>query len=184
MKRQLRGIAATLGLFAGIAPSYAPAQSTSSTNSSGVQVIDMNRATPSPQKHGASPAPKPAAVPGLPRASDLVRNALAYVGTPYRKGGDSPDGFDSSGLAQFAFATVGVRIPRFTRMQFSAGRPIAGDPLAGDLVFFQTSQVGPSDVGIYLGEGRFLTSTGRDVHVDSFQSDYFRTRYLGARRFL
>jgi cell wall-associated NlpC family hydrolase len=185
MTPPFRGIATALALATALIPAYAAGQSSSSSTSSGVQVIDMNPPAVSAQKHAAKPPPKaPAATPGLPHASELVRNALAYVGTPYRKNGSTPDGFDSSGLAQFAFATVGVRIPRPTKLQFYSGRQFAGDPMAGDLVFFQTSQVGPSDVGIYLGDGRFLTSYGKDVHIDSFASEYFRSRYLGARRFL
>ena len=99
-------------------------------------------------------------------------------------GGASPSGFDCSGFTQFAFATVGIRIPRTADKQFYDGKVIAGDPLPGDLVFFQTYEYGPSHVAIYLGNGEFVNAIGKDVHVESFQSDYFRSRYLGARRFL
>jgi len=59
-----------------------------------------------------------------------------------------------------------------------------GDQLPGDLVFFQTYDYGASHVGIYLGNGLFVNSIGANVHVASFASPYFRSRYLGARRFL
>jgi cell wall-associated NlpC family hydrolase len=147
----------------------------------------MNPAPVAPHKKPAKHVPSPAAAARgteLARASALVANALAYVGTPFRMGGASPSGFDCSGFTQFAFATVGIRIPRTADKQFYDGKVIAGDPLPGDLVFFQTYEYGPSHVAIYLGNGEFVNAIGKDVHVESFQSDYFRSRYLGARRFL
>jgi cell wall-associated NlpC family hydrolase len=160
----------------------------SSTTSAGVQVIDMNPLPVQPQKKPAGAGhPPPTALPSatqLAGASALVHNALAYIGAPFHMGGTSPTGFDCSGFTQFAFASIGIRIPRTADQQFYEGKPIVGDPLPGDLVFFQTYQYGPSHVALYLGNGQFVNAIGKDVHVDSFASDYFRSRYLGARRFL
>jgi cell wall-associated NlpC family hydrolase len=113
-----------------------------------------------------------------------VHNALGFIGVPFRMGGTTPRAFDCSGFTQYVFATVGVPIPRTADQQFYSGRAIAGDPLPGDLVFFQTYQYGPSHVGLYLGGGQFVNAIGKDVHIDTFDSTYFRGRYLGARRFL
>ena len=99
-------------------------------------------------------------------------------------GGAAPGGFDCSGFTHYAFARLGIAIPRTADVQFAAGRPIVGDPLPGDLVFFQTYDYGASHVGIYLGGGRFVNSIGDNVHIASFGSTYFRERYIGARRFL
>ncbi|GAC1549898.1 MAG: hypothetical protein NVS3B16_23930 [Vulcanimicrobiaceae bacterium] len=117
-------------------------------------------------------------------ASDLIATALAFVGTPYVWGGAAPGGFDCSGFTYYTFARLGIRIPRTADTQFAAGIPVAGDPLPGDLVFFQTYDYGASHVGIYLGDGRFVNSIGDNVHVATFGSTYFRSRYIGARRFL
>jgi cell wall-associated NlpC family hydrolase len=113
-----------------------------------------------------------------------LHNALGYVGVPFIMGGTSPSGFDCSGFVQFAFASIGIRVPRTADQQFYGGRAISGDPLPGDLVFFQTYEYGPSHVGLYLGGGQFVNAIGKDVHVESFDSSYFRSRYLGARRYL
>ena len=121
---------------------------------------------------------------GLRGADALVRTAMSLVGTPYVWGGTTTTGFDCSGFTYYAFSRLGIRIPRTADAQFATGRPIAGDPLPGDLVFFQTYDYGASHVGIYLGNGQFVNSIGNDVHVASFASPYFRSRYLGARRFL
>ncbi len=118
-------------------------------------------------------------------AEAVVRGALAYVGTPYRWGGTSPTtGFDCSGYVQFVFAGAGVRIPRTADAQFAFGRPVAGYPVPGDLVFFQTYDWGASHVGIYLGDGWFVQEIAPNVHLSNFNSPYFRTRYIGARRYL
>ena len=114
----------------------------------------------------------------------VVRNALRYVGVPYVWGGASPSGFDCSGFAWYVYPPGGHQHSAHRRRQFAQGRPIAGDPIPGDLVFFQTYDYGASHVGIYLGNGQFVNSIGDDVHIASFNSSYFRSRYLGARRFL
>jgi cell wall-associated NlpC family hydrolase len=177
MKRSLIAITLCAAALATLSPALAQS----------VQVIDMNSPPPQKPKTAASPAAKPGppkAPTSLPGATALLHNALAYLGAPYRKGGSSPSGFDCSGFTQYAFATIGISIPRTADKQFYSGRPIAGDPLPGDLVFFQTYAYGPSHVGIYLGGGQFVNSIGKDVHIDSFDSAYFRGRYLGAKRYL
>ncbi len=171
---------------------------TTTVEEDGVQVITT---TPDvPQQAKPRPKPKPgssvakAVVPALEAAgpSDtnmrftnaLIANARALEGRPYKFGGTTPAGFDCSGYTQYAFATVGIKIPRTADAQFAQGRKIAGNPLPGDLVFFQTYDYGASHVAIYLGGGRFINAIGNDVHVADFDSSYFRGRYLGARRFL
>jgi len=118
-------------------------------------------------------------------AGPLLSVATSLLGVRYTWGGASPvSGFDCSGFTWYAFSRLGIAIPRTADAQFYAGRPVIGDPLPGDLVFFQTYDYGPSHVGIYLGNGAFVNSIGSDVHVATFASPYFRGRYLGARRFL
>jgi cell wall-associated NlpC family hydrolase len=127
-------------------------------------------------------APAPAASGG--KAAALLRTALSLVGTPYVWGGTTPSGFDCSGFVWYAYNRIGIAIPRTADVQFAAGRPVAGDPAPGDLVFFQTYDFGASHVGLYIGNGWFVNAIGTDVHLASFASGYFRGRYLGARRFL
>jgi len=160
----------------------------------GVQVIIDSSATPAPaakaaRKPASSSSRGQAYVPapessGLPGADVLIRLASAFVGVPYVWGGASPRGFDCSGFTWYVYRRLGINIPRTADVQFAQGRVIAGDPLPGDLVFFQTYDYGASHVGIYLGGGRFINAIGPNVHVDSFATGYFRSRYLGARRFL
>jgi cell wall-associated NlpC family hydrolase len=113
--------------------------------------------------------------------AQLIAGAMRYIGRPYVWGGATPEGFDCSGFVQYAFASLGIRIPRTADDQFYA-LPATNDPRPGDLVFFQTYLPGPSHVGIYLGNGYFVNSIGTQVQVSSFTSSYFTSRYLGARR--
>lgn len=113
---------------------------------------------------------------------ELLQVARRFLGAPYRWGGQSPNGVDCSGFVQEVFRLAGHTLPRLAGEQFNACQEVS-EPAGGDLVFFSTYQPGPSHVGIYLGEGRFLhASSSRGVVEDELESAYFKPRYLGARR--
>jgi cell wall-associated NlpC family hydrolase len=115
-------------------------------------------------------------------AAGLTRSAMRFIGTPYVFGGTSPSGFDCSGYTQHVFAMVGIKIPRTADVQYYAGRRIKNGMRAGDLVFFQTYEPGPSHVGIYLGDGKFVHSSSHGVMVSRLKDNYWASRYLGAKR--
>ena len=118
-----------------------------------------------------------------PVRSRIIFTALQMVGVPYRYGGESPDGFDCSGLVQYAYRSAGVAVPRTSREQLKASRAVTlAEASAGDLVFFQSKDY--SHVGIYLGEGRFVhaPSTGRTVSIGSFNEAYYRRNFVRAGR--
>lgn len=86
-----------------------------------------------------------------------VAEALKMLGVPYVYGAGSPNvGFDCSGLMQWAYAQVGVRIPRVTYDQVHAGTAVQVTELrAGDLIFTR-GDVPVRDfghVGMYVGNG-------------------------------
>jgi cell wall-associated NlpC family hydrolase len=138
-----------------------------------------------PSKH-ARHAPEPDSV----AANGVLIRALGLVGTPYRYGGNSPEGgFDCSGLVQFVFRdTLGVRLPRSTRELAAMDVPEVDreDLRPGDLVLFSPGGGAPSHIGIYVGEGRFVhaPSTGGTVRLDLLDSAYWRAAYAGGRRVL
>lgn len=117
-------------------------------------------------------------------ARNIISNAFQYIGVPYVFGGTSPYGFDCSGFTRYVFANAGISLPRAADGQFYVGSKVSMNSLrAGDLVFFETYEPGPSHVGIYIGDGEFIhsgSSTG--VTVSGLYDRYWGERYLGARR--
>lgn len=116
----------------------------------------------------------------------IVRTASRLRGVRYRWGGSSRSGFDCSGFTRYVFRhKAGIELPHSASAQFRMGTRVPRSQLKpGDLVFFQTYRRGPSHVGIYVGDGKFIhaSSAGRRVRVDSLDDSYYRRRYLGARR--
>ncbi len=118
-----------------------------------------------------------------------VAQAMLLVNTPYRYGGNTPEGgFDCSGLVHYVFGQVAAgaarRLPRSTAQWAAATVPVDESALQrGDLVFFNTSGTPFSHMGIYVGGGQFVhaPSTGGTVRKDSVSSRYFGPRYLGGR---
>ena len=123
------------------------------------------------------------------RANAVLMRAISLVGTPYRYGGNSPEGgFDCSGLVNYVYRDMlDLRLPRTSRDLFAMPHaPIATDRLAGgDLVFFGSGGA-VSHVGIYVGEGRFVhaPSSGGTVRLDRLDGHWWRDHYSGARRLL
>lgn len=123
------------------------------------------------------------------QASGLVINAMAFLGVPYRWGGNSFDtGFDCSGFVKAVFEqSVGKVLPRRSDQQAAATQVIDRSELRpGDLVFFNTMRRAFSHVGIYVGEGRFIHSprAGAHVRMEDMRVSYWNSRFNGARRVL
>lgn len=123
------------------------------------------------------------------RASDLVVNAMGFLGVPYRRGGVSEDtGFDCSGFVRAIYEqTVGMVLPRKASDQAHATEVIDKQDLKpGDLVFFNTMRRAFSHVGIYVGDGKFIHAPkpGAHVRVEDMSGSYWARRFDGARRVL
>ena len=130
------------------------------------------------------------AAPSDPAAANAVlMRAISLVGTPYRYGGNTPEGgFDCSGLVHYVFRDMlELRLPRTSRaLAGYQGPRIAPERLApSDLVFFGSGGE-VSHVGIYVGDGRFVhaPSTGGTVRLDRLDGAYWRNHYSGAKRVL
>lgn len=121
------------------------------------------------------------------RASELVFNAMGFLGVPYRRGGNSVEtGFDCSGFVRAMYEqTVGLILPRRANEQAAATQKIERQDLQpGDLVFFNTMRRAFSHVGIYVGDGKFIHSPkpGAEVRVEDMGMSYWQRRFDGARR--
>lgn len=145
---------------------------------------------PSPVRGAHVPRHWPVVQPEDPASANAVlMRALSLVGTPYRYGGNTPDGgFDCSGLVNYVYRDMlDLKLPRTSReLAQVQGPKIAPERLAAaDLVFFG-SRGSVSHVGIYVGEGRFVhaPSTGGTVRLDRLDGPYWIDHYSGARRVL
>lgn len=129
--------------------------------------------------------------PSVPVGADreaVVRTAYRLLGTPYRFGGATPDGFDCSGYVAYVYSeAVGLSLPHYTGAQIQEGRPLApAELLPADLVFFRIGGRTPLHVGIYLGQNQFIHAPSRDgeVSVERLDHPYWKQRYKTARRLL
>ena len=107
----------------------------------------------------------------------VIRRAGSQLGVPYSWGGGTLDGpsrgvnqgagtvgFDCSGLTRFAFAGVGVLLPRYSGDQYEAGRKIApSEAKRGDLLFWGPG--GSQHEAIYLGGGRMIEAQQTGVPI-------------------
>jgi cell wall-associated NlpC family hydrolase len=120
--------------------------------------------TQPPQISGLAPAP---AVGALTPAPGLAGVAPA----------PSVVGFDASGLVQYAFAGVGVKLPRSSGQQYAAlQKVLPSQALPGDLIFFGPE--GSDSVALFLGNGQMLEATNPAVAVSPVRTNNMAP-YLG-----
>jgi len=113
--------------------------------------------------------------------------ALTMVGRPYQFKGETPSGFDCSGLVRYSYLTAGMDLPHGTKALLTITRSVGlQNALKGDLLFFIQEGKKYSHVGIYIGNDQFVhaPSAGGFVRRDSITDRYWKKHYLDTRRFL
>jgi len=140
---------------------------------------------------GTRPVAPPAPAPVVSQVSEeqaqhVTIVALGLVGTPYRYGGNTPQGgFDCSGLIAWVYRTeAGLQAPRTVAALQGWGLPVPAPQLrSGDLVLFGNGGP-PTHAGIYVGEGRFVhaPSTGGQVRLDRLDAKYWARQQISYRR--
>lgn len=131
---------------------------------------------------GCSSAPRQ---PEADAGARAARNALEMQGKPYRAGGNSPRGFDCSGLVQYSYARANMRLPRSTEDQWASSRAVPRKEIRpGDLLFFNEEGKRNSHVAMYVGNNRFVhaPSSGKRVATASLADRYWSQSFAGARR--
>jgi peptidoglycan endopeptidase LytE len=116
--------------------------------------------------------------------------ARSATGSPYRYGGTSRGGFDCSGFTRWTFAEHGASLPHSSGEQFSMGKRRGFKRIwkrsrlnVGDLVFHKTTSARVGHAGIYVGGGKFISSTSSSgVRVNSLYDSYWGPRWVGATR--
>lgn len=135
----------------------------------------------------AGPQPKPVTL-----ADSIIATAKDVMGRPYTFGGTGADGegFDCSGLIQYAYGKHGVPLPRRSTDQAREGRKIDRElkRLApADILTFSNRGGRVTHVGLYIGEGRFIHSATRGVQVSTLSAEdpygrWWYKRWVGVRR--
>ncbi len=124
-------------------------------------------------------------------AADIVKTALDALGTPYVWGGTAENGFDCSGLVQWAYSQHGIRLPRMSRDQARSGSevtPVLDALRPGDILLFAAQPGGGvTHVGMYVGEQTFVHSSNTGVKLSRLESQdsegaWWVARWVGARR--
>jgi cell wall-associated NlpC family hydrolase len=107
----------------------------------------------------------------------VIARGLSQRGVPYLYGGGNVAGpthgtglnantvgFDASGLIQYSFAGVGLKLPRTSGEQYNVGRKVPpAQARRGDLIFYGPG--GSQSVAMYLGNGQMLEATEPAVAV-------------------
>jgi peptidoglycan DL-endopeptidase CwlO len=118
---------------------------------------------------------------GASLRAQIALESLAQLGVPYVWGGETPKGFDCSGLVTWLWAQHGFAIPHFAAAQYNMGPVIPDESLApGDLVFFHDL----GHVGIYIGNGYVVHAprTCDVVKIAPLDGRWFAKTYVGATR--
>lgn len=140
-------------------------QTTQSLGSQFLQSIGL-----APPSTGSIPAG--ARVRGPQAIEYVIRRGGSQRGVPYSWGGGTLTGpgpgvdydagkigYDCSGFTRYAYAGVGVQIPKYSGDQYNTGRRVpAAQAKRGDLLFWGPG--GSQHVAIYLGGGQMLEASG------------------------
>lgn len=125
----------------------------------------------------------------MSKQDKLVFEAMAYLNTPYKFGGNSvEEGFDCSSYTQHVFKqAAGFDLARVSAEQAKQGKLInSEDVKKGDLVFFKIKSKRINHVGIYIGDGHFIhaPTTGSVVRIESLEKSYWKEKISVVKRVL
>jgi cell wall-associated NlpC family hydrolase len=121
----------------------------------------------------------------------IENRVRSQIGEPWVSGGESPGGFDCSGLTYWTYRKHGETLPRSSIDQFYLGKEEGYKRIwkrsrlkEGDLVFHKTTSARVGHVGIYIGNDKFISTTSSEgVQVRSLYDKYYwGPRWVGATR--
>lgn len=122
------------------------------------------------------------------KASQIIRTARSVKGKRYKWGGETPaEGFDCSGLIFWVYRSHGIKVPRVSWQQYTAGTFVEKhDIRPGDIVFYKVQTGKSIHVGIVTERSTFVHSprSGKGVTESDMNNPFWLEHYVGARRVL
>ena len=115
-----------------------------------------------------------------------AQTAVSMIGRPYKYRGESPEGFDCSGLVRYSYLAAGVDAPHGTKELLRVTKQVdLKKAKTGDLLFFNERGRRYSHVGIYLDNELFVhaPATGGKVRKESLSDSHWKKSFIEARRF-
>ena len=146
-----------------------------------------------PETVASSPQADASARPSPKTLTDsIIATATEAMGRPYAFGGTGADGegFDCSGLIQYAYGKHGIALPRRSTDQAREGRKIDRELkrlASADILTFSNRGGQVTHVGLYIGDGRFIHSATSGVQVSTLSAEdpygrWWYKRWVGVRR--
>lgn len=118
-------------------------------------------------------------------AAQAATAAKGELGVHFAAGGASPQtGFDSPGLAEWAYAQEGVTLPATSAEQIKLGTTVSKNTMQpGDLLFFDADGNGTADwTGIYISAGQFAVAVRGGVVERNLRWSWYASHLVGVRR--
>ncbi|WP_405497536.1 C40 family peptidase [Streptomyces sp. NBC_00096] len=117
----------------------------------------------------AAKAAKPTALPEAPppgkAAATAVAFARAQMGELYIMGGTGSGGWDCSGLVQAAYEKAGIKLPRVSQHQSTAGTRVSLKALRPGDILYWGGRGSAYHVAIYIGGGKYIGAQNPSVGV-------------------
>lgn len=128
------------------------------------------------------------------KSNSIAKAAQRYIGTPYVWGGESMSegGMDCSGFVYNALKDAGYNVGRTTAQGYrDYGTSVSKYNMQpGDLVFFGENNNNATHIGIYLGNGKMIHSSGGSSNTRSnpgkgvsIANVNYRSDFIEARRY-
>ena len=116
--------------------------------------------------------------------TQAIAIANGTLGTPYKYGGTTIEGFDCSGFVNFVFNSVGVQMDRKSSlMYFEQDTTKVTQPVPGDLVFFKNTFIPTiSHMGIYMGNDEFIHAGSKGITISNINEKYWAERFVAYKR--